>query len=156
MRPIDADDVIERLDMICDAGGCLSPVTKAVRSFCKGLINHQPTIENEPVKHVTELSIILQDYGIKDTDTLRYILDQYQKVIVEITHDRLSKLTYPADTIVNMEEDVSREYWEKELVKHGQWFGTVCSNCGSSDCNYFDHDYCPFCGSKNIEDGDGE
>lgn len=48
MRPIDADDVIERLDMICDAGGCLSPVTKAVRSFCKGLINHQPTIEAEP------------------------------------------------------------------------------------------------------------
>lgn len=50
MRPIDADDVIERLDMICDAGGCLSPVTKAVRSFCKGLINNQPTIETEPDK----------------------------------------------------------------------------------------------------------
>lgn len=49
MRPIDADDVIERLDMICDAGGYLSPVTKAVRSFCKGLINNQPTIESEPV-----------------------------------------------------------------------------------------------------------
>lgn len=51
MRPIDADDVIERLDMICDAGDCLSPVTKAIRSFCKGLINNQPTIEVEPVKH---------------------------------------------------------------------------------------------------------
>lgn len=53
MRAIDADDVIERLDMICDAGDCLSPVTEAVRNFCKGLINHQPTIEAEPVTWYT-------------------------------------------------------------------------------------------------------
>jgi hypothetical protein len=53
VRLIDADDVIERLNMICDAGGCLLPVTKAVRSFCKGLINRQPTIEVEPVTWYT-------------------------------------------------------------------------------------------------------
>lgn len=37
---------------------------------------------------------------------------------------------------------------EPEPVKHGRWCGTVCSNCASSDCNYFDHDYCPFCGAR--------
>lgn len=30
---------------------------------------------------------------------------------------------------------------EAEPMRHGRWFGTVCSNCGESDCNYFDHDY---------------
>lgn len=116
-------------------------------------------VEAEPVKQDTELSIILQDYGIKDTDTLRYILDQYQKVIVEITHGRLSKLTYPADTIVNMEKDVSREYWEKELVKHGRWIENsdpgqninehyMCSECGCTFHNWANDNYCPNCGSK--------
>ncbi|MBR1750907.1 MAG: hypothetical protein IJ740_08515 [Ruminococcus sp.] len=43
-----------------------------------------------------------------------------------------------------------------EPVKHGRWFGTVCSNCGNSDCNYYDHDYCPFCGARMDGDVNGQ
>lgn len=74
--------------------------------FCRGMrkalriIEDAPTIEAEPVKQDTELSIILQDYGIKDTDTLRYILDQYQKIIVEITGGQMSDMTYPAQAVL--------------------------------------------------------
>lgn len=68
----------------------------------------------EPVKQDTELSSILQDYGIKDTDTLRYILDQYQKIIVEITGGVLSKLVYPAKTVIAYADDNYHKEVENE------------------------------------------
>ena len=37
-------------------------------------------------------------------------------------------------------------------VKHGRWFGTVCTNCGESTSDYYDCDYCPHCGARM--DGD--
>lgn len=33
-------------------------------------------------------------------------------------------------------------------VKHGEWFGTVCSACGESTSDYYDCDYCPHCGAR--------
>ena len=33
-------------------------------------------------------------------------------------------------------------------VKHGQWAGTVCTNCGESTSFYYDCDYCPNCGAR--------
>lgn len=33
-------------------------------------------------------------------------------------------------------------------VRHGKWFGTVCSACGESTSNYYDCEYCPHCGAK--------
>lgn len=33
-------------------------------------------------------------------------------------------------------------------VKHGKWFGTVCSNCGARARFYHDCDYCPNCGAR--------
>lgn len=50
MRPIDADDFRERMDMICDAGGYLQPITEAVREYVKTMIDRQPTVEAEPDK----------------------------------------------------------------------------------------------------------
>lgn len=47
MRPIDADDFRERMDMICDAGGYLQPITEAVREYVKIMIDRQPTVETE-------------------------------------------------------------------------------------------------------------
>ncbi len=41
---------------------------------------------------------------------------------------------------------------EAEPVRHGEWFGTVCSACGESTSFYYDCDYCPRCGAKM--DGD--
>lgn len=45
MRLIDADAFMDSLVYICDAGGCLQPITIAVKAFVKGLIARQPTIE---------------------------------------------------------------------------------------------------------------
>lgn len=33
-------------------------------------------------------------------------------------------------------------------VRHGEWFGTVCTACGGSTSYYYDCDYCPQCGAK--------
>lgn len=33
-------------------------------------------------------------------------------------------------------------------VRHGTWFGTVCTACGGSTSYYYDCDYCPQCGAK--------
>ena len=42
---------------------------------------------------------------------------------------------------------------EAKPVNQGTWCGTVCSNCGYSDCNYYDHDFCPSCGAQMQEWG---
>lgn len=33
-------------------------------------------------------------------------------------------------------------------VTHGEWCGTVCSNCTASISDYYDCDYCPRCGAR--------
>lgn len=48
MRLIDADVFKENMDYICDAGGWLEPVTKAVREFVKRHIDAQTTVKPEP------------------------------------------------------------------------------------------------------------
>lgn len=32
--------------------------------------------------------------------------------------------------------------------RHGEWFGTVCTACGTSVSFYYDCNYCPNCGAK--------
>ena len=51
MRLIDAERFEVSIDMMCDAGGILQPVTEAVRQVCKEKVRAEPTIEVEPVKH---------------------------------------------------------------------------------------------------------
>ena len=43
-RLIDADKAKEHMDYICDAGGWLEPVTKAVNEYVKKHIDAEPTI----------------------------------------------------------------------------------------------------------------
>ena len=50
-RYIDAERFSERFDMMCDAGGVLAPVTKAVREMAKELIKAEPTADVQEVKH---------------------------------------------------------------------------------------------------------
>lgn len=130
-------------------------------------LEDMPTIEAQPVKQDTELSLILQDYGIKDTDTLRYILDQYQKIIVDITGGQMSYLTYPAQAVIECTNDYylsALADFKENLVKHGRFkaysekekyevykkyhehFDGVCSECGS---NMFESDkFCAECGAR--------
>jgi hypothetical protein len=57
----------------------------------------------------------MDNYGIKDISTLEYILDQYQKVIVNITNGRMSYLTYPAEAILSVASDIYNEDLEKAI-----------------------------------------
>ena len=45
---------------------------------------------------------------------------------------------------------------DAEPVKHGVWFGTVCSCCGASTSFSYDCEYCPHCGEKMVEYEDYE
>lgn len=122
-RYIDADELKESLKNLKAEGNNLKYVQglqDAIDGYFPQIIDDAPTADVQPVKHDTELSSILQDYGIKDTDTLRYILDQYQKIIVEITGGILSKLVYPAKTVIAYAcvDERYRKYYEE---KYGQW-----------------------------------
>lgn len=51
----------------------------------------------------------LDDYGIDSTnpvESLRFVLAQYQKIICELTHGRLSKLTYYANDVISEVESI--------------------------------------------------
>lgn len=137
-------------------------------------IEHMPSADVQPVKQDTELSSILQDYGINDTDTLRYILDQSQKIIVDITGGQMSYLTYPAETVIACADDNYCKCYE-ESMNHGRWelitqnkfTGTKTLRCTYCK-NYFvvrddtlnagrgDANFCPNCGCKQDMDGDSE
>ena len=51
---------------------------------------------------------------------------------------------------------VLRDLKEEERP-HGEWFGTVCTNCGESTSFYYDCNYCPQCGADmGIKGGEAE
>lgn len=67
-RYIDADRFSERFDMMCDAGGVLAPITKAVREMVKKIIKTEPTVDVqstdvEPVKGWISVRDRLPPYG---------------------------------------------------------------------------------------------
>lgn len=117
-----------------------------------------PTADVEPVEHNTEfneLSSILQDYDIKDTDTLRYILDQYQKIIVEITGGVLSKLVYPAKTVIEQADDNYHKYYKEKYEQQIDpekligIFGTLCDHMvDNGRCDVL----CPYAKTKDEDD----
>jgi len=61
----------------------------------------------------TSLEKVASDYGLT-VDGVRFALDQYQRVICEITHSRMSKLSYYADDILRLANDIQCDYCEKE------------------------------------------
>lgn len=69
----------------------------------------------------------LENYGISSTDplgNLTYVLQQYQKIICELTNSRLSKLTYNATDVISLINDLQTEDIEeraKELVASGEF-----------------------------------
>lgn len=78
------------------------------------------------VGEANSLNAVLLDYGLKDAAALRYVLDQYQTVIHESTHGRLSKLTYPASKV--LEEMQQHGYWMTDSSSVDSGFAT-CSVC---------------------------
>ena len=59
------------------------------------------------------LAKLCADFGLTPYG-VRYALEQYQKVIVELTDGKFSKLTYPAKLIC----DTARECFEKDHMEY--------------------------------------
>ena len=57
------------------------------------------------------LEEVAENYGLTP-DGVSFALDQYQKVICEITHSRMSKLSYYADDILRVANEVGCDYCE--------------------------------------------
>lgn len=70
MRLIDAECFSERFDMMCDAGGVLAPVTKAVREMVKKLIKAEPTVDAKPERYKGQWISTKEKMPEKDTSVL--------------------------------------------------------------------------------------
>ena len=108
MRLIDADRLIE------NAGPELSEEVKK-------LADDTPTIYpmfsgrttgKTVLKEYMAMCNTLENYGISASDpliNLTYVLEQYQKIICELTHSRLSKLTYNATDVIALINDLQND-----------------------------------------------
>lgn len=108
MRLIDADRLIE------NAGPELSEEVKK-------LVDDTPTIYpmfsgrttgKTVLKEYMAMCETLENYGISANDplgNLTYVLEQYQKIICELTHSRLSKLTYNATDVIALINDLQND-----------------------------------------------
>ena len=110
MRLIDADRLDKELseeDYIKE-GEMISEYVDRMRS----IIDNQPTVfpvfsDRSAGKKLFSdyhaICKVLDDYGLDNTnpaETLSFVLEQYQKIICELTGSMLSKLTYYADTVI--------------------------------------------------------
>ena len=118
MRLIDADRLIE------NAGPELSEEVKK-------LVDDTPTVYPMFTGRTSGKTVLneymamcstLENYGISANDplgNLTYVLEQYQKIICELSHSRLSKLTYNATDVIALINDLQNEDIDeraKELV----------------------------------------
>lgn len=93
----------------------------------------------EKSKHidVKELSIILDIMKNPDSE---FATDDYIDVFSDGISAAIKELeAFPAADVAP--------------VRHGNWFGTVCSACGESTSFYYDCNFCPNCGAK-MDGGD--
>ena len=61
---------------------------------------------------------VLDAFGIDSTDpanSLRFVLNQYQKIICELTNGFFSKLTYDADVVIDKVVEECKKDFEAEL-----------------------------------------
>ena len=58
------------------------------------------------------LDSVLEDYGFYDVETLRYVLNTFQKVVNEMSHGMLSKLTYEPEVYI-------KQFTEKFIENFG-------------------------------------
>ncbi len=106
MRLIDADKFENDLEEL--------GLTAEQAEKVKNLVYDQPTVfavfsggrmvGKRAMAEFVNMCRVLDDYGIDSTNpaqNLRYVLEQYQKVITELTGSLLSKLTYSADVVIS-------------------------------------------------------
>lgn len=106
MRLIDADKFENDLEEL--------GLTAEQAEKVKNLVYDQPTVfavfsggrmvGKRAMAEFVNMCRVLDDYGIDSTNpaqNLKYVLEQYQRVITELTGNMLSKLTYSADVVVS-------------------------------------------------------
>lgn len=116
MRLIDADRLIE------NAGPELSEEVKK-------LVDDTPTIYpmfsgrttgKTVLKEYMAMCETLENYGISANDplgNLTYVLEQYQKIICELTYSRLSKLTYNATDVMALIDDLQNDAIQEAVAE---------------------------------------
>ena len=116
MRLIDADRLIE------NAGPELSEKVKK-------LVDDTPTIYpmfsgrttgKTVLKEYMAMCETLENYGISANDplsNLTYVLEQYQKIICELTYSRLSKLTYNATDVMALIDDLQNDAIQEAVAE---------------------------------------
>ena len=116
MRLIDADRLIE------NAGPELSEEVKK-------LADDTPTIYpmfsgrttgKTVLKEYMAMCETLENYGISANDplsNLTYVLEQYQKIICELTYSRLSKLTYNATDVMALIDDLQNDAIQEAVAE---------------------------------------
>ena len=116
MRLIDADRLIE------NAGPELSEKVKK-------LVDDTPTIYpmfsgrttgKTVLKEYMAMCETLENYGISANDplsNLTYVLEQYQKIICELTYSRLSKLTYNATDVMALINDLQNDAIQEAVAE---------------------------------------
>ena len=68
---IDANKFKDEMQYVCDAGGWLEPVTKAVTEYVKKQIDAQPTVDAIPISFIQqEIDRYYKDESITTTGTL--------------------------------------------------------------------------------------
>lgn len=106
MRLIDADKFENDLEEL--------GLTAEQAEKVKNLVYDQPTVfavfsggrmvGKRAMAEFVNMCRTLDDYGIDSThpaQNLKYVLEQYQRVITELTGSLLSKLTYSADVVIS-------------------------------------------------------
>lgn len=83
-----------------------------------GILQRQPTVfpmfggrasGKKLCNEYVSMCKVLDGYGIDSTnpvESLQFVLAQYQKIICELTHGRLSKLTYYANDVISEVESI--------------------------------------------------
>ena len=129
MRLINADQFYDELTF--QELGLTSEQVGAVRQ----LLYDQPTVffaisgrtgtGKKALKNYLDLCNTLDEFGIDSSDpapSLRYVLEQYQKVLMELTGGKLSKLAYSASVVsANITDELderARELEAREQVLH--------------------------------------
>ena len=130
-RYIDAERFEESIDMMCDAGGVLQPITEMVRQFCKEKVRAEPTIEAEPIPQYINLDSVINDIK-QECSSCRYKdADNCQDCTIDRRIHSIEQLCNP--------KPLYWEIWAYNLLKcpvcEYEYTGKVectnfCGNCG--------------------------
>ena len=86
---IDANKFKDEMQYVCDAGGWLEPVTKAVTEYVKKQIDAQPTVDAIPVSFIQqEIDGYYEDEAVTTTNTIIHWIIQSKRIGLQYLIER--------------------------------------------------------------------